>query len=78
MLLASATKTPEVALDKEEANILAAGVAGVVEHYDFLSSVLSDKSAAWLALGQAVAIVYGPRVMAVRMRKGLERATDGL
>ena len=65
-MLAKMAKVPELELDKAEANLLAQAAAKVAEHYDFLGGALSERTAAWLGLGQAAALVYGPRIIARR------------
>lgn len=70
--MAAKTETPEIALDKSEAGLLASAVAQVAEHYNFLKSV-SPEALAWANLAQVAAMVYGPRYMAFRLRKSIEK-----
>lgn len=58
-MLAGMTKIPELAMDKGESDALAKGIANVAKHYDVVA--MSEKTAAWVNLGQIAAMVYGPR-----------------
>lgn len=71
-LLAHVAKTPELALDEAEASALAVAIADVSQHYDVLSRV-SAEGVAWVNLMQAIGMVYGPRVIAYKMRKTAEK-----
>lgn len=72
--LAGATKTPEFALDKDEAKELGQAVANVNAHY---GKVLDPKTVAWVALVMVAGKVYGPRVGAWKLRTDMERADRG-
>lgn len=72
-LLASLSKTPELMLAEQEAAALASAIATVSEHYD-VSGVIPPETLAWVNLAQTVGFIYGPRIFAVRTRKGMERA----
>lgn len=63
-MLAVLTKTQELAIDKTEAETLATGVANVARHYDIGGA--SQKTLDWFNLIQALALVYGTRLYAVR------------
>lgn len=63
-MLAMVTKQPAFTLDENEAQLLADNIANVAQHYDV--SGVSEKGLAWYGIAQALAIVYGPRIMTVR------------
>ena len=65
---ASLLKTPELAIDEGEAKMLASAVSEVSKHYEVLSKV-SGEAVAWTHLISVCAIVYGPRIFAVRNRR---------
>jgi len=71
-MLAFIIKTPELAIDDNEATLLAKSAANVAQHYDVVA--MSEKSMAWIGFAQTLALVYGPRVVAVRMRTAETRA----
>ena len=75
-LLAAKTSVPELELDKAEATLLATAIADVAQHYNWLSKV-SAEQVAWANLAQTVAAVYAPRYMTYRMRKSMEKKTEG-
>lgn len=64
-MLAALSKTPEIALSKEESNLLATAVVDVSKHYEFMSKV-SAEAIAWTNLVQVAALIYGPRIVAFR------------
>lgn len=65
-ILASFTKTPELALDKEEAKQVATAVANVSRHYDVQAS---EKAMDWTNLFMALGMVYGTRLYAIRAKR---------
>lgn len=65
---------PEMALEEEEAQVLARALAEVEKHYPI--SPLSEKHMAILGLGMAVVRVYGKRVPAVMGSAGKSKAPD--
>jgi hypothetical protein len=71
MALSAVTKTPELALDPDEAKELAKAAAEVQKHYD---TVIDPKTLAWVQLGMVAASVYGPRMIAVNIRLKNEKA----
>lgn len=73
-----ALRVPQMALEREEAKILAEAMANVAQHYDFLENVLSEKSAAWLGLGQALVGVYGMRLMAMKIESNNSPPKDNV
>lgn len=68
--IASATKTPEIALEDEEAQTLASAVNNVLIEFDIRPD---PKSEAIFGLVVAAGSIYGPRVYLVRERKKQER-----
>lgn len=73
---ASFLKTPELMIDQSEAALLAGAVVEVSKHYEILGGV-SDKAVAWVNLAQCVGMIYGPRVVALKMRKAGDRQESG-
>lgn len=68
-LLATAIKTPGVALEQSEADQLASAIANVSRHYNFGAS---QKTLDWGNLMIALGVIYAPRVMMIRMRNKME------
>lgn len=62
-MLGMALQTPELALDKEEAKMLADSVAAVNSYYN---AVVDAKTMAWINLTGTVAAIYGPRLFMLR------------
>lgn len=62
----SAFVVPEMAIDQQEASLLANGIAQVQRHYT--TSEFSEKTFDWLNLVGVCGMVYGTRFMAVRAR----------
>ena len=69
-MLAGLTKAPELALDKDEAEKLAAALANVAAYYPM---VINPKYLAWIQLGTVCAGVYGTRAIAISIRLKKER-----
>lgn len=69
-LLAGITKTPEFALDQNEAKELAQAVGNVSRHYDVSASA---KTVDIANLIMVCGMVYGSRILAVRARKTNEK-----
>jgi len=69
MVLASATKAPELILDDEEAKGLASATVNVLELYDIRPD---PKVEAIVTLIAVSAATYAPRIAAIRMRKEQE------
>lgn len=63
--IASATKTPEMALDEEEGKLLAEATANVLAEFDIRPD---PKLQAVIGLITAAGVVYGPRVVMIRAR----------
>jgi hypothetical protein len=61
-ILAAITQTEELAISQDEANQLAAAIGSVSAHYDVSASA---KTMAWVHLSSTVAMVYGPRMIAL-------------
>jgi hypothetical protein len=64
--IASVTSTPEIELEKEESDKLAAASVAVASHYNIEAS---EKALAWTNLCVVGFLTYGPRVFAIRIRK---------
>lgn len=62
LIAAQVTRMPELAIDQEEADLLAKGISGIAQEYGV---ALSGKAAAWMGLLGACAMVYGPRAVTV-------------
>lgn len=67
--LAQLTKTPELAIEKDESKKLGDALQGVAACY---GHVVDPRVAAWLQLGMVASAVYGTRVAAIRMRMKFE------
>lgn len=65
-MLAGITKTDELALDPAEAHNLAEATAKVGRHYNM---AMSAQAIDWTNLFMTIGAVYGPRVMAIRIRR---------
>lgn len=70
--LATLLGDPGFQLKPAEASGLAKAAAEVAKHYP--TAALSPKTAAWLALGQAAAVVYAPRIWALASKRKQARA----
>jgi len=57
-------KTPELALEEEEAKKLGAAIARVNAEYG--NVILPPKAAAWINLGVVAGAIYGPRIIAAK------------
>lgn len=69
-MLAAATHTPEMELDKDEGKLLAENIAAVNAHY---GKVIDPKVMAWTGLIMACGKVYAPRAVAIKMRWSMEK-----
>lgn len=72
-MMAAATSSPELVLDKDEASAITAAIAGVAEQYPM---TIDPKALAWANLVMAATMVYGPRVYLIRERKNKERRAE--
>lgn len=70
-IAASLTKVEEIALEKSEANQLAQALAAVNVHYQ---KAVDPKLLAWMGVVAVAGQVYGPRVLAYRVRAATEKA----
>lgn len=70
MGLASATRTPELKLEDEEAEALAKSTAVVLEEFDIRPD---PKIEAVIGLVTTAGMIYGPRVYLITERKKMER-----
>jgi hypothetical protein len=68
--ISTATKTPEIAIDSDDANTLAKATANVLAEFDITPD---PKVAAIVGLVVAAGTVYGPMAVSIRMRKDAER-----
>lgn len=66
---AALLKVPELEIDAKEAKELASAIEGVTDQYKL---TLDPKTAAWIDLGRAVGVIYGPRCVSFYMRKKIE------
>lgn len=66
------TKVEEIALEKSEANQLAQALAAVNVHYQ---TAIDPKLVAWMGVVAVAGQVYGPRVLAYRLRSATEKAS---
>jgi hypothetical protein len=68
---------PDLAIDEDEAKLLANAVAQVATAYDF-KAVLSQKAQAAIDMSIALATVYGPRVVKIATRPKQRRAATNV
>jgi hypothetical protein len=66
MMAATVLKSPELVLEKGEADALANAIAEVEKHY---SISLSPETRAWLGLATTAAMIYGPRAYLIAKRR---------
>jgi len=69
MMAALVLKSPELALEKGEADALAQAISEVEKHY---SVSLSPETRAWLGLAGTAAMIYGPRAYMIQKRRRAE------
>ena len=69
---ADALKTPEIAIQEDEAAAIAAAVVDVLQYYDFDASA---KTLAWANLFGTCATIYGLKIYAI-MQKGHDVGQD--
>lgn len=74
MMAAAALKTPELAIDKQEAELLGSAIQAVQEHYNF---DVSEEVTLWVNLVSAAVAVYGPRAVTIIARKKKELGSEG-
>ena len=70
--IAGATKTPEVAIDKDDADTLARATSNVLAEFNIAPD---PKIAAVIGLVIAAGSVYGPMAVSIRLRKQAEAKT---
>lgn len=70
-LLAGMTAIPEIAIEREQAEILAAAASEVMALYDF---GMSPEQQAWVNLMMVAGSIYGTKVFAYKMRLAEELA----
>jgi hypothetical protein len=71
LMLAAICKTPELEIDKQEAQLVAEAVKELAKHYPV---GMDPKKIAWANLIAALGTVYGPRVMVIWQKPGKPRA----
>ena len=69
MMGEAALKMPELAIDKQEAELLGSAIQAVQDHYNF---DVSEEVTLWVNLVTAAVAVYGPRAVAIIARKKKE------
>ena len=69
MMAVTVLKSPELVLEKGEADALANAIAEVEKHY---SISLSPETRAWLGLATTAAMIYGPRAYLIAKRRRQE------
>lgn len=69
-LLAGATKIPELELDDNEGAALGEAMKTVAAQYDYIPD---EKIVAWVALIGTCASIYGPRLVAYKLRASVEK-----
>jgi len=69
-MAAAALKAPELALEKDEAHALAEAAAAVASYYP---TTIDPKTLAWINLGTAAVVCYGPRMYMIAARVREER-----
>lgn len=72
-MAAAALKSPELVIDKQEAELLGSAIQAVQEHYNF---DVSEEVTLWVNLVSAAVAVYGPRAVAIIARKKKEIGSD--
>lgn len=68
-LLAGMTQIPEIAIDREQAAVLASAASEVMQHYDF---GMNAEQQAWINLMMVAGSIYGSKVFAYKIRKSQE------
>jgi hypothetical protein len=71
IMAAQMTGIPEIAIGEEESQLLAQSIVNVADQYDL---AIDGKTGAALQLVLTAAMIYGPRVLAVRARAAQARA----
>jgi hypothetical protein len=69
-MVAAGIDVDELKLEKDEARQLAEGIGNVASHY---SVEVNPKVLAWVGLAGIIGAIYGPRIVAIRTRKALEK-----
>ena len=65
-MLAGLTQTEAMKIDQEESHQLAVGISNVARHYDVGAT---EKTLDWCNLFMALGVVYGPRLMLMRINR---------
>jgi hypothetical protein len=68
-LLAGMTQIPEIAIEREQAEVLATAASEVMQHYDF---GMNAEQQAWVNLMMVAGSIYGSKVFAYKIRKSQE------
>lgn len=69
-LLAAGLSSPELMMTEDEGKVIGTAAAAVARHYDLQAS---QKAIDWGNLVVALGAFYGPRIVAIRMRRKSER-----
>lgn len=72
-MLASIAKTPELEIQPSEAEKLAKAISAVQDQYPITK--IDAKAVVWINLFSAMGMIYGPRMVAIKMRKAFNNAT---
>lgn len=73
-MIASATKIEELTLEQSQGEALAQAIANVQRHYNVM---VDPKTVDWIMLAQVSAIIYGPKIAAIRKRRKAEKEEGG-
>lgn len=68
-LLAGMTQIPEIAIDREQAEVLASAASEVMQYYDF---GMNAEQQAWVNLMMVAGSIYGSMVFTYKIRKSQE------
>ncbi len=73
--VAGISKTPELVIDNAESDLLAGATVNLLDQFDITPD---PKTQAAIALVVAAGTVYGPRVVAIKMRAASEKRKKGV
>lgn len=66
IMIAQISGMPEMSISEQEAGLMAQSIVNVADQYDL---AIDGKTGAALQLAMTVAMIYGPRALAIRARK---------